>query len=106
LIEEKGLNGGSLPLLIKKEKEVENLTNNTKHGQLKNKLRMKVRGGNAFEKAGLKIRDTDVKNRGHQLRWFGVGTEPKGSKYSSNRELQGEKTNKPRNKQKNTETVT
>jgi hypothetical protein len=85
---------------------VENLTNNTKHGQLKNKLRMKVRGGNAFEKAGLKIRDTDVKNRGHQLRWFGVGTEPKGSKYSSNRELQGEKTNKPRNKQKNTETVT
>jgi hypothetical protein len=80
LIEEKGYRGGSFPLLIQKE-EVENLTNkkgvdcpstnsektnNTKPGRLKTKLRMKVRGGNASEEAGLKIRDTDVKNRGHQ----------------------------------------
>jgi hypothetical protein len=63
---------------------------------------MKVRGYNASEDAGLKIRDTDVKNWGYQLRWFGVGTEPKGSKYSNNREEQGERTNKFRNKPKNT----
>jgi hypothetical protein len=37
-------------------------TNNTKPGQLITKLGMKVRGGNASEEAGLKIRDTDVKN--------------------------------------------
>jgi hypothetical protein len=67
---------------------------------------MKVRGGNASEEASLKICDTNVKNRGYRLRWFSVGTEPKGSKHSNNRELQGEKTNKPRNKQKNTETIT
>jgi hypothetical protein len=72
LIEKKGFKGGSLPFLIQKEKEVENLTNNTKHGQLKFKLRMKICGGNASEEAGLKICDTDVKNRGHQLRWFSV----------------------------------
>jgi hypothetical protein len=59
---------------------------NTKPRQLIPKLGMKVRGGNASEEAGLKIRDTDVKNRGHQLRWFGVGTEPKGSKHNNNRE--------------------
>jgi hypothetical protein len=81
LIEEKGYRGGSFPLLIQKEEEVENLankkgvdcpttnpekTNNTKPGRLKTKLRMKVRRGNASEEAGLKIRDTDVKNRGYQ----------------------------------------
>jgi hypothetical protein len=32
-------------------------------------LRMKVRGGNTSEDAGLMSLDTDAKNLGHQLRW-------------------------------------
>jgi hypothetical protein len=83
-------------------------TNNTKHGQLITKLGMKVRRDNASEKVGLKIHDANVKNQGHQLRWFGVGIEPKGSKHNNNSEELEERTNKPINKQKkkNTETIT
>jgi hypothetical protein len=102
----KRVTGRILLLLILKEKEVENPTYNTKFRHLKIKLGIKVRDSNAFEEAGLKICDTDVKNWSYQLRWLSVGKELKSSKCSNNKKIQGERTNKPINTQKNTETIT
>jgi hypothetical protein len=42
---------------------------------------MKVRGGNASEDASPMIRDTDVKNWGHQLRWYKMYKESKEFKH-------------------------
>jgi nicotinamide riboside kinase len=50
--------------------------NKTRSEWPKIKLGMKVREDNASKDANLKICDTDVKNRSHQLWWFGVGKEP------------------------------
>jgi hypothetical protein len=70
-------------------------------GNPKFKLRTKVHGGNASKIAGQMIRDTDVKNRGHQLRWYKMYKEFKELKHQYGDKQREVTTEKPETKHNN-----
>jgi hypothetical protein len=70
-------------------------------GNSKFKLRTKVRRGNVTKDAGSMIRDTDAKNRDHQLKWYMMYKEFEELKHRYRDKQREVTTEKPKTKHNN-----